>query len=107
MSLKFISHRYSPRPGLSARGARPQGASPFRPNAVTSILTDTLGQPMRAARAGRVSNPLPPVITQLTDVEAELNGIMTCDREMIKMPVDKIREANEKVIHWNTRTDAN
>jgi beta-galactosidase/beta-glucuronidase len=39
------------------------------------------------------------VITQLTDVETDLNGFMTYDRAVIKMPEDRIREINERVIN--------
>jgi hypothetical protein len=34
------------------------------------------------------------VYTQTTDVEIEVNGLMTYDREIIKMPEDRVREAN-------------
>jgi hypothetical protein len=37
------------------------------------------------------------VYTQTTDVEIEVNGLMTYDRAMIKMDVDKARAANEKL----------
>ena len=38
------------------------------------------------------------VITQLTDVEEELNGFMTYDRAIIKMPVDTVRKLNDKLL---------
>jgi beta-galactosidase/beta-glucuronidase len=38
------------------------------------------------------------VYTQTTDVETESNGLMTYDREMIKMDADKLREINQQVI---------
>ena len=38
------------------------------------------------------------VYTQITDVETEINGLMTYDREVDKFPVDRIRTANKKVI---------
>jgi len=34
------------------------------------------------------------VYTQTTDVETEVNGLMTYDRELIKMDVDQVRKAN-------------
>jgi hypothetical protein len=34
------------------------------------------------------------VYTQTTDVEIEVNGLMTYDREMVKMDLKKIAEAN-------------
>lgn len=38
------------------------------------------------------------VYTQLTDVEDELNGLITYDRKVIKLPVKKVKEMNEKLI---------
>ena len=38
------------------------------------------------------------VYTQLTDVEDELNGIMTYDRKVVKLPDKKVRELNRKII---------
>lgn len=37
------------------------------------------------------------VYTQLTDVEDELNGLMTYDRAVVKIDIDKLKEINEKV----------
>lgn len=37
------------------------------------------------------------VYTQVTDVEDELNGLMTYDREIIKIDVDILKEINDKV----------
>jgi beta-galactosidase/beta-glucuronidase len=37
------------------------------------------------------------VFTQTTDVEIEVNGLMTYDREMIKMDADRVAEANRRV----------
>lgn len=37
------------------------------------------------------------VYTQLTDVEEELNGLMTYDREVVKIDVDKLKKINERV----------
>ncbi|MDR2682290.1 MAG: beta-galactosidase, partial [Dysgonamonadaceae bacterium] len=39
------------------------------------------------------------VYTQLTDVEGEMNGLMTYDREMLKIDEARIRETNEKLIN--------
>ncbi len=39
------------------------------------------------------------VYTQTTDVEIEVNGLMTYDRELIKMDKDKTAEANKKLVH--------
>ena len=38
------------------------------------------------------------VYTQTTDVEGEVNGLMTYDRKVIKMDEDKLKEINTKVI---------
>ncbi|MEO5889859.1 MAG: sugar-binding domain-containing protein [Ferruginibacter sp.] len=38
------------------------------------------------------------VYTEITDVEVELNGLLTYDREIVKGAVEKIRASNEKVI---------
>ena len=37
------------------------------------------------------------VYTQTTDVEVEINGLMTYDRKVIKNPVDKLRAVHEKL----------
>lgn len=37
------------------------------------------------------------VYTQTTDVEGEVNGFMTYDRKVMKMPIDKLKQANEKL----------
>jgi hypothetical protein len=38
------------------------------------------------------------VYTQTTDVEGEVNGLMTYDRKVIKMEEQRIRETNKEVI---------
>lgn len=37
------------------------------------------------------------IYTQTTDVEVETNGLMTYDRKVIKIPVEKLKQVNEKV----------
>ena len=37
------------------------------------------------------------VYTQTTDVEGEINGFMTYDRKVMKMPIDKLKATNEKL----------
>lgn len=37
------------------------------------------------------------VYTQTSDVEVEVNGLMTYDRKVIKMPIEKLREVNRKL----------
>lgn len=39
------------------------------------------------------------VYTQTTDVEIEVNGIMTYDRKVVKMDEDRIREINSRICH--------
>ena len=38
------------------------------------------------------------VYTQLTDVEDELNGVMTYDRRIIKLPAAELRALNRRVL---------
>ena len=38
------------------------------------------------------------VYTQTTDCETEVNGLMTYDRELIKMDADKVRAANRELV---------
>jgi len=38
------------------------------------------------------------VITELTDVESEDNGFATYDREVIKIPAERVKAANQKVL---------
>ena len=38
------------------------------------------------------------VYTQRTDVEDELNGIMTYDRRVVKLPEDPLRELNRRLL---------
>jgi len=44
------------------------------------------------------------VITQLTDVETELNGFQTYDRAVLKMPSERIRQMNTQVIRGGEQT---
>jgi beta-galactosidase/beta-glucuronidase len=37
------------------------------------------------------------VYTQLTDVEDELNGLITYDRKVLKLPADEVRQINERL----------
>ena len=39
------------------------------------------------------------VYTQTTDVETEVNGIMTYDREVIKMDEQRVREVNQRLVN--------
>ena len=42
------------------------------------------------------------IYTELSDVEDELNGFLTYDRQIKKLPFDKIKEINDKVkLDWN------
>ena len=42
------------------------------------------------------------VYTQTTDVETEVNGLMTYDREVVKVNEDRIREANYRMVRENS-----
>lgn len=39
------------------------------------------------------------IYTQTTDVEMEVNGLMTYDREMVKVDEERVRQANKEVIN--------
>ncbi|MDE6338627.1 MAG: hypothetical protein K2K97_02420, partial [Muribaculaceae bacterium] len=43
------------------------------------------------------------VYTQTTDVEVEVNGLMTYDRKVMKVDKDRIREANSKLIEKHSK----
>ena len=53
-------------------------------------LTDKLEELIRAGLSAAV-------YTQTTDVEGEVNGFMTYDRKVMKMPVEKLKAVNEKM----------
>jgi len=40
------------------------------------------------------------VYTQTTDVEVEVNGLMTYDRKVIKLEEDRIRKANLEISNF-------
>lgn len=39
------------------------------------------------------------VYTQITDVEVEVNGLITYDRKIVKLDEAKLREINQTVCH--------
>jgi hypothetical protein len=41
------------------------------------------------------------VYTQTTDVEVETNGLMTYDRRVIKIPVEKLKTVHSKLYNSN------
>lgn len=45
------------------------------------------------------------VYTQTTDVEGEVNGFMTYDRKVMKMPLSKLKEVNEKLYTIDSAND--
>jgi len=57
-----------------------------RYNSLTDKLEELIKQGLSAA-----------VYTQTTDVEGEVNGFMTYDRKVMKMPIEKLKEVNEKL----------
>jgi hypothetical protein len=71
---------------------------------LASSYSKLLSQIQNAAETNGLSGA---VITQLTDVETELDGFMTYDREIIKIPEDRIRALNERVIHASAPTAKN
>lgn len=38
------------------------------------------------------------VYTQTTDVEGEVNGLVTYDREVVKVDADRVREVNRRLV---------
>ena len=70
----------------------PQIHEPRRPDRAYLSLADKL-RPLVESRLSAA------VYTQTTDCETEVNGLMTYDRELIKMDVDKIRAANTRLVH--------
>src|SRR5690606_6929131 len=55
-----------------------------------SALMDRIPNLIRAGLSGAV-------YTQTTDVEIEVNGLMTYDRKVIKIPVEKLKEVHQKL----------
>ncbi len=43
------------------------------------------------------------VYTQTTDVEGEVNGLMTYDRKIIKLEEDRVKEINQKIVNSLTK----
>jgi hypothetical protein len=39
------------------------------------------------------------VVTELTDVESEIDGFITFDRALVKMPVERVKAVNQKVFN--------
>lgn len=58
----------------------------IRYNSLIDRLKDLIKQGLSAA-----------VYTQTTDVEGEVNGFMTYDRKVMKMPLEKLKQVNEKL----------
>ncbi|WP_118194146.1 glycoside hydrolase family 2 protein [Albibacterium indicum] len=55
-----------------------------------SALMDRIPNLIRAGLSGAV-------YTQTTDVEVEVNGLMTYDRKVIKIPVEKLKQVHQKL----------
>ena len=45
------------------------------------------------------------IYTQITDVEGEVNGLMTYDRKVVKMEEDRIRKVNLEICNFYTPSD--
>jgi hypothetical protein len=52
----------------------------------------------RAKQLVRVPSMSAAIYTELSDVQQELNGLTTYDREVIKVDLEKVRAANEALI---------
>ena len=77
----------------------PNDAYEMAPN--MEILTDTyvlmLNELEQAVKYYGLSAA---VYTQTTDVEHEINGLVTYDRRVVKMRLDKVKQINEAVRHY-------
>jgi hypothetical protein len=60
---------------------------------VTDQYAQYAGELMKLIKAG-ISGA---VYTQITDVEIEVNGLLTYDRKKFKVDVDRIRQANHTI----------
>ncbi len=67
------------------------------PTAVTDVYVDYAEQLYRLAQRGFSAA----VYTQTTDVEIEVNGFMTYDRKLFKMELDRVRQANRKLVEMS------
>ncbi len=63
------------------------------PKKVTDVYVGYIDTLLDLARAGYTGA----VYTQTTDVENEVNGLMTYDRKVVKVDEDRVREANKKL----------
>jgi len=71
-------------------------ATYFKTPAALASAYDSLMSKVRGlAQANGLSGA---VVTQLSDIETELDGFMTYDREVIKMPTNQVSAINEQVI---------
>lgn len=61
------------------------------PEEVTDKYVEYAGELLKLAEAGFTAG----VYTQTTDVEVEVNGLMTYDRKVIKIDEDRVRAANK------------
>lgn len=65
----------------------------------STALTSAYGSLMSKVQGWAETNGLSgAVVTQLADVETELDGFMTYDREVIKMPTNEVNAINARVI---------
>jgi hypothetical protein len=100
LGLRVPGHTWS-----GARGAG--GESPHKPNEGfayegqpdPAALTDRYAGLLERVRSLRTRCGLSAAFyTQLTDVEDELNGLLTYDRQVLKVDADRVRRANEAVL---------
>lgn len=64
------------------------------PEEVTAEYVKYAGQLLQLVKRGFSAS----VYTQITDVEIEVNGLLTYDRKQLKVDAEKVRAANEKLV---------
>ncbi|MDQ7991417.1 MAG: DUF2804 family protein, partial [Propionicimonas sp.] len=87
--------------GYSLAGADPGGRKEFGyrrfadPDAFLRAFERLhLAEILPAVRRGLAAS----VYTQVSDVEGEVNGLLTADRERLKVPVERVRALNEQLV---------
>jgi hypothetical protein len=79
----------------------------YRSYADADALTDAYVELVAALRRLAVDPGLAAAIyTQTTDVEVEVNGLLTYDRALVKMDAERVRRANEELLRPLPRTVA-
>ena len=76
-------------PGHASTSTGPSGTAPSRPRSVAGVLHPDARQIAPAVPVGLTGT----VFTQLCDIEDEVNGLLTYDREQLEAPREQIRAA--------------